>query len=188
MPGNIYENSIYLNLHSFVDLSNQIFLKNLIKVIYSILINTRIIFLGLAIWRTIKILIDKSVIFSLWNSQGRREPSENDLDDIYIEIAKKITEDLKENEKKIIIIDDLDRANSKQEIQDFVKEIGLNLNKWGNIEIDEEYKTSNPKIYSGGDLAGVKGTVAWAANSGREAAKNIRKACINEIKDFDAHM
>ena len=60
--------------------------------------------------------------------------------------------------------------------QDFVKEIGLNLNKWGNIEIDEEYKTSNPKIYSGGDLAGVKGTVAWAANSGREAAKNIRKA------------
>ncbi len=72
--------------------------------------------------------------------------------------------------------------------QDFVKELGLNLNKWGNIEIDEEYKTSNPKIYSGGDLAGVKGTVAWAANSGREAAKNIRKACINEIKDFDAHM
>ena len=60
--------------------------------------------------------------------------------------------------------------------QDFVKELGLNLNKWGNIEIDEEYKTSNPKIYSGGDLAGVKGTVAWAANSGREAAKNIRKA------------
>ena len=60
--------------------------------------------------------------------------------------------------------------------QDFVKELGLSLNKWGNIEIDEEYKTSNPKIYSGGDLAGVKGTVAWAANSGREAAKNIRKA------------
>ena len=72
--------------------------------------------------------------------------------------------------------------------QEYVKDLGLNLNKWGNIEIDEEYKTSNPKIYSGGDLAGVKGTVAWAANSGREAAKNIRKACINEIKDFDAHM
>ena len=60
--------------------------------------------------------------------------------------------------------------------QEYVKDLGLNLNKWGNIEIDEEYKTSNPKIYSGGDLAGVKGTVAWAANSGREAAKNIRKA------------
>ena len=60
--------------------------------------------------------------------------------------------------------------------QEYVKDLGLNLNKWGNIEIDEEYKTSNPKIYSGGDLAGVKGTVACAANSGREAAKNIRKA------------
>ena len=60
--------------------------------------------------------------------------------------------------------------------QEYVKDLGVNLNKWGNIEIDEEYKTSNPKIYSGGDLAGVKGTVAWAANSGREAAKNIRKA------------
>lgn len=55
----------------------------------------------------------------------------------------------------------------------FVKELGLHLNKWGNIEINDRYQTSNPKIYCGGDLAGVKGTVAWAANSGREAAKNI---------------
>ena len=59
--------------------------------------------------------------------------------------------------------------------QEYVKDLGLDLNKWGNIQIDDEYKTSNPKIYSGGDLAGVKGTVAWAANSGREAAKNIIK-------------
>lgn len=55
----------------------------------------------------------------------------------------------------------------------FVKDLGLNLNKWGNIEINENYQTSNPKIYAGGDLAGIKGTVAWAAHSGREAAKNI---------------
>ena len=56
---------------------------------------------------------------------------------------------------------------------EFVKDLGLNLNKWGNIEINDKYQTSNPKIYCGGDLAGVKGTVAWAAYSGREAAKNI---------------
>ena len=55
----------------------------------------------------------------------------------------------------------------------FVKDLGLNLNKWGNIEINENYQTSNPKIYAGGDLAGIKGTVAWAAHSGREAAKSI---------------
>ena len=59
--------------------------------------------------------------------------------------------------------------------QDYIKDLGLTLNKWGNVAIDSEYKTSNPKIYSGGDLAGIKGTVAWAANSGREAAKSIIK-------------
>ena len=59
--------------------------------------------------------------------------------------------------------------------QEFVKDLGLELNKWGNIQVDEEYKTSNPKVYAGGDLAGMKGTVAWAAKSGKEAAKNIIK-------------
>ena len=57
--------------------------------------------------------------------------------------------------------------------QEYVKDLGLDLNKWGNIQIDDTYRTSNPKIYSGGDLAGMKGTVAWAAKSGREAAKQI---------------
>ena len=57
--------------------------------------------------------------------------------------------------------------------QDFVKSLELNLNKWGNIQIDEKYRTSDSKIFAGGDLAGVKGTVAWAAQSGREAARNI---------------
>ena len=59
--------------------------------------------------------------------------------------------------------------------QEYVKDLRLDLNKWGNIQVDEEYKTSNPKVYAGGDLAGMKGTVAWAARSGREAAKNIMK-------------
>lgn len=54
-----------------------------------------------------------------------------------------------------------------------VNKIGLELNKWGNIKIDEKYRTSKEKVYAGGDLAGIKGTVAWAAYSGREAAKNI---------------
>lgn len=58
---------------------------------------------------------------------------------------------------------------------DFVKDLGLELNRWGNIKIDENYRTSNPKIYAGGDLAGVRGTVAWASFSGRECAKIIVK-------------
>ena len=62
---------------------------------------------------------------------------------------------------------------------EIVNKIGLELNKWGNIKIDEKYRTSKEKIYAGGDLAGVKGTVAWAAYSGREAAKNILDEIVN---------
>ena len=58
-------------------------------------------------------------------------------------------------------------------VEPYVKELGLKTNKWGNVEINEKYQTSNPKIYAGGDLAGIKSTVAWAENSGREAAKSI---------------
>ena len=58
-------------------------------------------------------------------------------------------------------------------VEPYVKELGLKTNQWGNIEIKDNYQTSNPKIYAGGDLAGVKSTVAWAAYSGREAARNI---------------
>lgn len=53
--------------------------------------------------------------------------------------------------------------------------LDLEHNKWGNIIIDENGRTSEDKIYAGGDVAGVKGTVAWAARSGREAAEDILK-------------
>ena len=55
----------------------------------------------------------------------------------------------------------------------FVKDLGIELNKWGYINIDEKNRTSNPKIFAGGDIAGSKGTVAWAARSGRDAANSI---------------
>lgn len=42
--------------------------------------------------------------------------------------------------------------------------------KWGKIQIDEEYKTNIDKVYAAGDAAGVKSTIAWASFSGREAA------------------
>ncbi len=60
-------------------------------------------------------------------------------------------------------------------ISDEVLELGLTLNKWGNVIINDKYQTSNEKIFAGGDLAGCKGTVAWAARSGRDAAENIKK-------------
>ena len=58
---------------------------------------------------------------------------------------------------------------------EFVQDLGLDLNKWGNIAINENGQTSNLKIFAGGDIAGGKGTVAWAAKSGRDAAYEIMK-------------
>lgn len=63
--------------------------------------------------------------------------------------------------------------------EDFVNKLKLKLDKYGNIEIDEFNRTSNDKIFAGGDLAGVKQTVAWAARSGRDAAENIIKYLIS---------
>lgn len=52
-------------------------------------------------------------------------------------------------------------------IEEFAK------NKWGYIEVNENMQTSLPKVFAGGDIVGEKSTVAWAARSGRNAAKNI---------------
>ena len=57
------------------------------------------------------------------------------------------------------------------------------LNKWGNIYVNEKYQSSNEKIFAGGDLVGCKGTVAWAARSGRDAANSINEY-LKEKKGF----
>ena len=56
---------------------------------------------------------------------------------------------------------------------EFVSELELELNKWGYLQINEKNQTSNSKVFAGGDIAGTKGTVAWAARSGRDAAYSI---------------
>lgn len=53
------------------------------------------------------------------------------------------------------------------------KELGLECTKYGYIKVDEKGMTSNPKIYAIGDLANNKSTIAWAARSGRNVAKEI---------------
>ena len=58
-------------------------------------------------------------------------------------------------------------------VTDEILELGLTVNKWGNIIVNDNYETSKSKIFAGGDLIGAKGTVAWAARSGRDAAKKI---------------
>ena len=57
--------------------------------------------------------------------------------------------------------------------KELLEKLGLQLSKWGYIEVNEKHQTSKEKIYAGGDLTGDKGTVAWAARAGREAANEI---------------
>ena len=64
--------------------------------------------------------------------------------------------------------------------EDFVMDLGLKLNKWNLIEVDENNMTSIPGIFAGGDIAGAKATVAWAARSGRDAAYSIMNYLVNQ--------
>ena len=59
------------------------------------------------------------------------------------------------------------------EVSKITYDLGLDLNEWGNVIIIDKCQTSNPKIFAGGDLAGIKATVAFASKSGKEAANNI---------------
>ena len=58
---------------------------------------------------------------------------------------------------------------------ELVSKLNVELTKWGNIQVDENYMTSKKGIFAGGDLSGTKATVAWASRSGREAAEAIMK-------------
>lgn len=57
--------------------------------------------------------------------------------------------------------------------KDVVSKLKLETTKWGYLKVNEDYKTSDEKIYAIGDLIGTKQTVAWAARSGFECAKRI---------------
>lgn len=57
--------------------------------------------------------------------------------------------------------------------EEIINELKLDLNDKGRIKIDKDGRTSNPKVFAGGDVAGTKGTVAFAARAGRNSAYAI---------------
>ena len=60
-----------------------------------------------------------------------------------------------------------------QEAPEFLKDANLELDRWNGIIVDENYQTTNKKVFAGGD--GVRGAdlAVTAARDGREAAKKI---------------
>lgn len=78
-----------------------------------------------------------------------------------------------ENSNFILDIDYLVMAVGSKPNNNVIKMLNLETDSRGYIKIDENYKTTNEKIYAIGDLAGNKQAVAWAAKTGFECAKII---------------
>ncbi len=58
----------------------------------------------------------------------------------------------------------------------------INVNKWGNILVDETQKTSVDRIFAGGDIVLGAATVILAMGEGRRAAAAINKMLAEEIE------
>ena len=84
----------------------------------------------------------------------------------------------KENDTRLVPVN-IEGSNYTKQIDYLVMALGSRVEPFVK-NLNERYQTSNPKIYAGGDLAGMKGTVAWAAYSGREAAKSIAENLKND--------
>ena len=63
----------------------------------------------------------------------------------------------------------------------FAKKIGgMDLNKWGYIVADENGRTSNPRIWAGGDIVTGAATVILAMGAGKTAAASITETLTAE--------
>jgi len=55
---------------------------------------------------------------------------------------------------------------------------GMELNKWGYIDADENGRTSNPRIWAGGDIVTGAATVILAMGAGKKAAASITETLV----------
>jgi len=66
----------------------------------------------------------------------------------------------------------------EQELPQFIQDSSLELDRWNGLKINEQYQTSNPKIYAGGDSVRGADLAVRAAADGKVAAEFI----INNLK------
>ena len=59
------------------------------------------------------------------------------------------------------------------QVPSFLNENSIRTNSWGGIETNENYQTSNEKVFCGGDCYRGSDLVVTAAYDGKEAAKSI---------------
>ncbi|HEX3775477.1 MAG TPA: FAD-dependent oxidoreductase, partial [Polyangiaceae bacterium] len=54
-----------------------------------------------------------------------------------------------------------------------VNDLGLKLDKRGNVEVNGEFMTSVPGVFAAGDCQRGQSLVVWAIAEGRKAARNV---------------
>jgi len=59
------------------------------------------------------------------------------------------------------------------ESEDFVAQIGCELDKMGNIKADANYMTTVPGVFTAGDARRGQSLIVWAISEGREAARCV---------------
>jgi glutamate synthase (NADPH/NADH) small chain len=61
-----------------------------------------------------------------------------------------------------------------------LSQLGVLIDKRGNVAVDEEKMTSVPKVFAAGDMARGQSLVVWAIADGRRAAKGIDRYLMGE--------
>ena len=61
----------------------------------------------------------------------------------------------------------------EQELPSFIKDLNLELDRWNGIKVNDKFRSSNSKIYSGGDSVRGADLAVRAAADGKNAAKAI---------------
>ncbi|HMB94620.1 MAG TPA: glutamate synthase subunit beta [Tepidisphaeraceae bacterium] len=56
-----------------------------------------------------------------------------------------------------------------------IQQLGLKLDPRGNVQVDEDYMTSAPGVFSAGDMRRGQSLVVWALSEGRSAANGVDK-------------
>jgi glutamate synthase (NADPH) small chain len=54
-----------------------------------------------------------------------------------------------------------------------IAQLGVELDRFGNVKSDQNYMTSVPGVFSAGDMRRGQSLVVWAISEGREAARGV---------------
>ena len=134
LPKNIYETSLYKTLsnNGNIDLISDDNTANFIKSLYGGVIDFRNIFLIIALILLFRLLYKNVMaVISSGATKGEKKEDNNDIYGVYLEVANEISnmkikkkkDKNKRDDKVLVIIEDLDRINKKQDVKNFIREI-----------------------------------------------------------------